>query len=180
MKILVAIILCSLFATSTLSSQSIYSLNTEWDDEIKQWVIKVDEGEVEGEIEMTWRIRNDMTDWRYRINGQSGTIKQKWDNNPNFWELRSGSTVVSIATIWSGDFTAFRISDGNSELRIERVYRSGDPIEWKVTNVDEELFFWYNEFENDVRDWIVEDYLPDTFSFETKLAAVFVSVLYSI
>ncbi|GLR16877.1 hypothetical protein GCM10007940_14920 [Portibacter lacus] len=161
-------------------SQNLYSLHTQWDDDIKQWEIKLDEGEIEGEIEMTWRLRGDMTDWTYRIDGKRGTIKQKWENNANVWELRSGSTIVKISTVWSGDFSSFRISDGIKTFKIERKFLNTDPIEWSIMDDEDDLFFWYNEFQNDIRDWIIEDRLPEDFSLELKLAAVFVSILHSL
>lgn len=180
MRTQIVVLLLCVVPISWVNAQSIYSLNTKWDEEVDEWVLKLDDGEVEGEIEMTWRIRNDMTDWRYRISGKGGTIKQKWDNNPNFWELRSGATVITVSTIWSGDFNSFRITDGNTTIRIERISNTRDPIEWRARDMEDDLFYWYNEYEYDIRDWIVEDHLSEAFLFEVKLAAVFISVLHSI
>ena len=129
---------------------------------------------------MTWRLRNDFSEWNYRIDGRRGSIQKKWDNNPNVWELRSGSHVISISTVWTGDFSTWRISDGNKTIKIERPFRNVDPIEWRIVGEDADLFFWYNENEADIRDWVIEDYLSDDFSLELKLAALFVSILHSI
>jgi len=155
-------------------------LHTQWDDEITQWDIKLDEGEIEGSIEMTWRLRNDFTEWNYRIDGLRGSIQQKWDNNPNVWELRSGGLLVSISTVWTGDFNSWRISDGSTTIKVERPFLNTDPIEWRIVGEDRELFFWYNENQNDIRDWIVEDFLSEDYSLELKLAALFVTILHSI
>lgn len=173
-------ILCLIGFGSDGISQSFYSLHTQWDDDIKQWEVKLNEEEIVGEIEMTWRLRNDMTDWTYRIDGKRGSIKQKWENNANVWELRSGSKIVKIATLWSGDFTSFRISSDDQSFKIERKYPNTDPIEWEITGDDADYFYWYNEYAHDIRDWIIEDRLGDKVDFELKLAAIFVSVLHSL
>jgi len=161
-------------------AQNLFSLHTQWDDDIKQWDITLDEGEIEGSIEMTWRLRNDFTEWNYRIGSERGNIKQKWDNNANKWELRSADKIVSISTIWSGDFSSWRITDGSKTLRVERPFNTADPIEWRIIGEDKDLFFWYNEFEHDIRDWVIEDYLDEEYSMELKLAAVFITILHSL
>lgn len=176
MKWLFLILLISFQA----EAQNLYSLHTQWDDDIKQWDLLLNEGELEGSIEMKWRLRNDLTEWTFRVGDRSGTIQQKWDNNANVWELRSGNSIIRISTVWSGDYSSWRISDGEVTLKIERPVIQPDPIEWRAANQLDDQFFWYNENPFDIRDWIIEDYLPEEYSFEMKLAAVFVSILHSI
>lgn len=165
---------------SELSAQNLYALHSVWDDDVKQWEIQCEEGDTGGEVEMAWRLRNDFTEWNYRLEGKRGTIKQKWDNNPNKWELRSGDVIVSISTIWTNDFSSFRIEDGNSSIKIERTNFLNDPIEWSIVNEDNGRFTWYNEFEFDLRDWIIIDELPQEYSLELRFAAVFITVLNAI
>ena len=129
---------------------------------------------------MKWRLRNDYTDWTYRIGEKSGTIKQKWENNPNLWELRSSNTIVNISTIWTNDFTSFKLSDGIHTIRIERKYAGQDPIEWEISNGRFGNFTWYNEFEYDLRDWIIIDELNEEVNFELKIASIFITILQSI
>lgn len=162
------------------NSQNLYSLHTEWDDDIKEWTIILDEGEIEGDIDMTWRLRNDPREWSYKVDGIRGTIKQKWDNNPNVWELRSGNIIVNISTIWTMDFTSYKITDGNLTIRIRRKHNLNDPIEWEIQDKTYGSFTWYNEYNYDVRDWVIIDELSQEIPFEFKLAAVFISILNSI
>ena len=178
MRIILGIVFC-LCPFVTIWGQNLYSLHTEWDDNIQQWEIIANEGEIEGEIEMTWRMRNDITEWSYRIDGKRGSIQQKWDNNRNNWELRSGSEIVNISTVWAGDFSTFRISNGDVSIRVERANFQNDPIEWVISSEKEGRFLWYNENSGDLRDWIIIDELSVGIPFEIKLAAVFVTVLFS-
>ncbi|WP_235297869.1 hypothetical protein [Portibacter marinus] len=164
----------------SLEAQSLFGLHTQWDDDIKQWDISLNEGELEGSIEMTWRMRNDFTEWNYKIGDRRGNIQQKWDNNANVWELKSVDRIVTVSTVWSGDFTSWRVNDGSHTIKIERPYLSADPIEWRIIADDKDSFFWYNEYEYDIRDWVIEDYLDETYSLELKLAAVFISILHSL
>jgi hypothetical protein len=163
-----------------VKGQNLYALHALWDDDLKQWTLECNEGDLEGSIEMRWRMKNDISVWDYNIDGQRGTISQVWDNNPNFWELRAGSELVTISTIYTGDFTSFRIKQGDLTIMVERTNYNADPIEWTIRNESEGLFYWYNEFEFDLRDWVIVDELSDNHHFELKLASVFTSILFSI
>ncbi len=175
--VLTILFIISFFSVS--KSQNLYSLHTKWDDDFQQWELKLNEGELEGDIEMLWRLRNDIREWTYKIDGQRGSIKQKWDNNLNTWELRSPNEVINISTVWSGDFSSFRISNGDITIKVERTHIQRDPIEWVISDQKEGNFTWYNEFEYDLRDWVIIDELGEGISLEMKLAAVFVTVLFS-
>ena len=151
--------------TEIVNAQNLYSLHTEWDDDIKQWIIKCDGGELEGSISMRWRLKNDITQWDFRIGTITGSINQVWEGNPNKWELRTGNTVINISTVWLNEFNAYRISDGNTSFKIERSGFNADPIEWTIASEKEVIFYWYNEFEFDIRDWIIVDELSHEYSF---------------
>ncbi len=176
-----SIILAAFFFLCLLRTwgQNLYGLHALWDDDLKQWTLECDEGDIEGTIEMRWRMKNDISVWDYKVDGDRGTISQVWENNLNFWELRAGGALVTISTVYTGDFNSFRIKQGDKTITIERTHYNADPIEWSIRDESEGIFYWYNEFEFDLRDWIIVDELNDTFPFEIKLASVFMTVLIS-
>lgn len=176
MRYLVSL-LTLLHLSLTISSQNLYSINSEWDDEVKEWKLVCNEGELEGYVRMVWRLKNDITEWKYIVGEKNGFIKQKWENNPNTWELRSADGVINISTVYLNDFSSFRIKDGDHSITIENVSRTRDPIEWEIRDKDYGEFSWFNEFEFDIRDWIINDGLSEEISFEMKLAAVFMTIV---
>ena len=176
----ITISLLLVFSTTLVCGQNLFGLKTAWDDDYKQWVIVADEEELEGEVEMTWRLRNDPREWNIKLDGQRGSIKQKWDNNRNTWVLRYGSELINIATVWSNDFNSYRISDGEVSITIERANYQKDPIEWTIQNEKNGRFLWYNEFDYDNRDWVIIDELEEEISIGIKLAAVLISIINTI
>lgn len=163
---------------TALNSQSIYAVKTLWDEDFRQWEIVLDDGDLECELEMTWRLRNDPTEWNIRLDGQRGSLKQKWKENPNQWEMRFGSEIINISTIWTNDFNSYRISDGNNSIKIERANYLNDPLEWTISDERNGKLFWYNEFEFDIRDWTVIDEIEgDEISIAVKIAAVLITII---
>lgn len=179
MKVIVVCLFLILYQTS-VSSQNLYSISTAWDDNFKQWVILADEGEVEGAIDMKWRLKNDISEWSYRIENKRGSLIQKWDNNLNVWELRSMESIITISTVWSGDFSSWRISNGDHFIKVERENYLNDPAEWTISDEKNGKFFWYNEYRNDLRDWVIIDELSEEVTFDMKLAAVFIAILFEV
>lgn len=176
MKYLPILAIC-LFSALASQAQYLTGMSTYYDDSFVEWrfyTINEDEEEDEGDLKITWQLRqDDWSEWGYRIGDASGTIKMKWKDKPEEWELRGNNAIVTARTVWPGQFTEWRISDGSTSLTLQSRY-SNQWNEWQLRNSSIGKFFMYTAYERDPRDWVIEDELDETVSFEVKLMLMFV------
>ena len=99
-----------IFLSINLNGQILNGIATKWSDTFSEWVlfVDIDGEEVEGELRMRWPSRNDWTEWNYRLEEETGTIKLKWRDNPNEWELRGDNEVVTARTVYNNSFREWR------------------------------------------------------------------------
>lgn len=177
MKYLLAIIFLLTINYSIYAQVELYGIGTEWDDSYKEWVVYTVDEEIEGELELRWGANDDWTEWDYRIEDESGSIKQKWTNDKTQWELRGGNEIITIKTKWSNDITEWRISTGSKTFTLKSKYRN-DLQEWELSTNTYGKFQMYTSYENDPRDWEIVDELDEDISIHTKMALVFI-VMYN-
>jgi len=165
------------FACASLPAQELYGINATWSDSFKEWsFITVDEQE--GSLSLRWLNRSDWTEWTFSFDGLHGTIKMKWADDPNTWELRSGGTVINIRTKWKNDFSEWRISEDRTILNFRSKY-TNSISEWNLVETQYGNFTIQTEWENDPRDWNIYDELQETISLELKLAMTFIAIINS-
>ncbi len=140
---------------------------------------EVDE-EYYGDIKLRWlNVRDDWSEWDYELGGQRGTIRQKWKDDLQQWELRSyAGVVVTMRTAWNGDFKEWRVSDNSITLNIKSKW-SNQLDEWLVQDSNYGSFYLYTLRTRDPRDWAIEDQLDPAISEEMKLAMVFLVIFNS-
>ncbi len=164
-----------------LNAQYFLELHSESDNSFREWEILLenDSIEIEGDLELTWSIDNDFTQWQYRIEDLFGEISQKFSNNPGFWELRSEGRVVTIRQVWPGDITEWKISHKDQSFIFKVVYPNRLD-EWSITDEKFGELVLYTERIGDPRDWIISDYTIESITFEERLAAIFIGLYSSI
>ena len=170
-----------LFLPFILRGQYVLELHSEADDSFREWeiILEKDSTEIEGTLRLTWGIDNDWSDWQYSIEELDGEISQKFNNNPGLWELRSDNKIVTISQVWPGDPTEWKIQCEGRKFTIRTIY-SNQLDEWTLGEQALGELVVYTETQGDPRDWIVSDYMLDQFSFEERMAAVFIALFTSI
>ena len=165
-------------AVASLNGQELYAINAAWSDSFIEWsFVTVDEEE--GYLAVRWPNRENWSEWVFDFNGYSGTLRMKWDNNPNIWELRYGGEVVNIKTKWRSDFSEWRISDGISQLTFASRY-TNTISEWRLLEKNYGNFILKTEWENDPRNWNIYDELDKSIPIGMKLAMTFIAIINSI
>lgn len=176
---------CSLFLVFVLScwtpisAQELIGLSVEYADTYREWnVIPADEEIDIGKIQLSWPYNDTWTDWEYEVANRFGTIRQKWINEKDNFELIDGEYIVTIKNQWRGDLSDWKISFDDFTFRFESTYNN-IADEWEMKSKDYGTFFIYTEFEGDPRDWIIEDYLSPEVPLAMKMAMIFVTIRYS-
>lgn len=133
--------------------------------------------ELYGEFKLRWlNVRDDWSEWDFELGGERGTIRQKWKDDPQQWELRTYSgVVVTMRTAWNGDFKEWRVSDNDVTLNIRSKW-SNQFDEWQVQDANYGNFYLYTLRSQDPRDWAVDDKLTPNISVEMKLAMIFLVI----
>lgn len=159
-------------------AQTITSVGTRYVDSFREWEIRTDDDEVEGEMRMRWIFKDDWTEWDVSIGEVSATIEQKWRDDPNLWEIRCDGVVVNAKTTWPGEFNRWKLNDGQHQFNWgTKYYNQRD--EWYTDTRNPEFFQVYTYWEGDPREWEIVDELPDDVSKAMKIAMIFLAVHFS-
>lgn len=190
---MLAFCLCS----PELSAQSLTmtTISSRWQDSFVEWEIfatpaptehdseepEEPEEELYGEFKLRWlNVRDDFSEWDYELSGQRGTIRQKWKDDPQQWELRSYSgTVITMRTAWNNDLKEWRVSDNSVSLNLRSRW-TNQLDEWIVEDDKYGKFYLYTLRNRDPRDWAIEDSLDPDLSEEMRLALAFIAIFHSI
>lgn len=177
---------------SQLHAQTISTVSTRWNDSFVEWEIYASEGLDEpdsaeppeevlyGELKLRWlNVHDDFSEWTYELNGERGTIKQKWKNDPTQWELRTYTgDVVTMRTSWSNDFSEWRVTNNSFSLVLGSRWKNRLD-EWVTDDPNRGRFYIYTLRENDPRDWAVEDSLSEEVNEPMKMALIFLAIYHS-
>jgi hypothetical protein len=170
---------CCLLAGGLLQAQYITGIATRWNDSFSEWEIyAVDEEELSGELRMLWPMRNDWTDWEYRLGEERGRIRLKWRDDFNEWEISAGNMVATARTLWRDNFREWRISNGKQQLTFRCRY-GNITDEWEVRDSNYGDFRIYTTWEGDPRDWTVIDELDENIPLTMRMAMVFLATFVS-
>jgi len=168
------------------------TIGCRWQDSFVEWEIystlrqaDLEEGEEMeeeryGELKLRWlNVRDDWSEWDFELGGQRGTIRQKWKDDPQQWELRTYTgTIITMRTSWNGDFKEWRVSDNSITLNIKSKW-TNQLDEWLVQDDTYGNFYLYTLRTRDPRDWAIEDNLDPVISEEMKLAMIFLVIFNS-
>ncbi|MFN0035309.1 MAG: hypothetical protein ACKVUS_09585 [Saprospiraceae bacterium] len=179
-------------ADAAAQTPAMTTIGCRWQDSFVEWEIfaaqkrhdleageEADE-ELYGELKLRWlNVRDDWSEWDYELGGQRGTIRQKWKDDPQQWELRSyAGTVITMRTAWTGDLKEWRVSDNTITLNIKSKW-TNQLDEWLVQDANYGKFYLYTLRSRDPRDWAIEDNLDADISEEMKLAMMFLVIFHS-
>ena len=160
-----------------LHSQNIIALETKWNDSFKEWTIYTEDENTEGSLEMLWKMEGDLTEWTFEIDELTGRIKLR-TQNPGFWEFRSGNEIITAQTVWPGDSSEWRFTDGKHVIILKSKYYE-IPTVWFTRGEEFGYMDIFREYEEDPTIWLVEDFLNDEISPLYRLGLVFVAVFHS-
>ncbi len=181
-----------LLTIASAQTPTMTTIGCRWQDSFVEWEIlstlrqaDLEEGEeaeeeLYGNLKLRWlNVRDDWSEWDFELGGQRGTIRQKWKDDPQQWELRSYSgSIITMRTAWSGDLKEWRVSDNSITLNIKSKW-TNQLDEWQVQDSNYGNFYLYTLRTRDPRDWAIEDNLDPTISEEMKLAMVFLVIFNS-
>lgn len=182
-------ILTCVAANASAQAPTMTTISCRWQDSFAEWEIfsvfqkealeedEVPEEELYGELKLRWlNVRDDWSEWDFELGGQRGTIRQRWKDDPQQWELRSYSgQVITMRTAWNGDFKEWKVSDNSISLNIRSKW-ANQLDEWLVDDSNYGSFYLYTLRSRDPRDWAIEDNLGPDISEEMKLAMIFLVV----
>lgn len=162
-----------------INAQIIEGLSSKWDDSVSEWIIfafdSATETEIEGTLSMRWPLDNDWTIWDIRLQDYTATIKVKWRQDPNHWELR-GQEIIQIKSVWKDDASNWNIiHDGKQSRFIAK--STFDGLEWQIKDDKDGYFGMIMEFQGDIRDWYIQDDTTEDISLDMKMAMMFIPLI---
>jgi len=177
------VFIVGLFILNTIPvhAQYLLGLHSVYDDSFREWEIEVELDStttIEGSLEPTWGIGNDISEWRFDIGEMDGEIVQRYKHDPGYWELRLDGEIITIKQSWRNDPTQWKISKGDLSF-VFRSIKGMQADEWQNNDPDLGDLILYSEHRNDPRDWLIEDFMVEDIPFEMRFAAVFIA-LYSV
>ena len=176
--ITVSMLICQWAIQDVLQAQNPVGIGTRYNNSFREWIIYTDDEEVEGSLRMRWSFQDDWTSWDFDIGDVHGTIDQKWEDDPDLWEIKCNGVIVNARTAWRGEFYRWKLSDGNHQFNwFPHHYR--EPDEW-VTEENKTGFYQiYTYYEGDAREWVIKDELPEDVSLAMRMAMVFLALHFS-
>lgn len=172
-----AFIFCLFLNASDLDSQTLTGISARFNDAFVDWDVFADSLETEkGNLQMTWQQPDDWTNWNYRLDEKTGTIKTKWSRDLERWETRGENKIISAETIFKGDKRQWRVTNNDFSLELTCTdYQNGE--QWTVEDSRRGKFSIYTERQHDPRDWLIDDTLDPSVSLPMKMTLVFLALL---
>jgi hypothetical protein len=167
------------FTIAKTNAQMLTGISVRYNDAFVEWTIYTDDEEVEGSLTMTWQNPDDWSQWTYRISEQTGTIKTKWNNDFSQWEIRGDSKIITAQQTWQGDSRQWRITNNTFSLDLACKY-GNNWNDWVVNDTKRGKMSVLTAYQNDPRDWQIEDDMNAEVNLPMKMAIVFMSIINSI
>ncbi len=177
MRTKVIFIMLLSFYSLTVPAQIITGIATEWRDDFIEWNIFTDDAD-EGEINMRWQLQRNWTDWEYSLGDIHGSIRLKWPNDPNHWDINGNDDSITARTLWKGDPTEWRITNNSQTITLKSRWKNNFN-EWRIKEDKYGDFEMATNWEDDPREWIVDDYLDEEISLSMKIAILFIVTYHS-
>ncbi|MBL7816632.1 MAG: hypothetical protein JNL70_16545 [Saprospiraceae bacterium] len=175
------ILLCLLLSANLpLSAQVLTGFSARYNNSFVDWDIYVDSlDNSAGNLTMTWQNPDDWTQWSYRMGDISGNIKTKWQKDLTQWETRGSNKTISAQMMWSNDPREWRVTDNKFSLEIKCRF-GNNWNEWIVDDSKRGFFRVITRYENDPRDWLIEDELDPSVSFPMKMTLLYLVMFNSV
>ena len=177
-KAIVSMVVFFTFMLPALQAQTPIGIGTRYNNTFREWIITTDSTDVEGELRMRWTFQDDWTAWDFELGDEHGTIDQKWEGEPDLWEIKCNGVIVNARTAWKGEFYRWKLSDGTHQYNWEPKYRS-EPDEWLTEDNGKGYLQMYTYYEGDAREWVIKDELPKDVSTAMRMALIFLALHFS-
>jgi hypothetical protein len=162
-----------------LPAQILTGFSARFNDAFVEWEVFSDSADEQGNLTMTWQKPDDWTQWTYRLGDQTGTIKAKWNNDLSQWEVRGSNKIITLQPVWQTDPNLWRLTDNVYSIEVQTKWR-GRWDEWTVDDRRAGQMTIFTEYQNDPRDWIIDDRLDPSVNLPMKMAIIFIVILNSI
>lgn len=160
-------------------SQDIIGIGSRYSDSFREWEIHTTDKWRTGELRLRWEIREDWTEWDFRLGDTTAEIRLKWADDPNLWEIKCLGVTVTARTTWNNDFRQWRVSDGTHTINWKSRY-GNIRDEWIVRESEEGYFSVYTYYEGDPRDWVIVDEFNEDVSYAMRVALIFLAIFNSV
>lgn len=175
---------CVLFACTlginSLNAQFISGFSTSFDNDLSDWTIYPETKDYPVcNLRSRWKYQQDPSEWDFRMGEISGTIRSKWKDKLDEWEVISDNRITRLRMVWPRDPREWRVEDGGEEYVIKMKYNNPGS-DWTVEKDDKIIFNCYTTYNQDIRDWNVEDDLAEGTHLNVKLVLVFAVIISNI
>ena len=177
------LLLCSLVPLTQVLAQAelpIAGLATVFADDLSQWDVYDYQDNRAGELRLRYPgiggRGGDLTQWTFRFDDIDGTIRPKVTGRNDVWEVRVGSDVVVVRTLFPNAYDQWSIGAGEDRLvYVVRDYRlleywstrgPGGPGPYAV----------YTTYQGDWRDWSITDETEFPVSAAAQLAMIWLPI----
>jgi hypothetical protein len=188
-----------LFACLSVSAQipRLSSISSTYTDDLTEWELYMPDPDFEqadslerdeteepeevfaGRMTIMWPMKEDrLRDWQYEIDGNRGTIRQKWSNDKTHWELSDFETRITMQPTYPGDVQNWRITDNTHTVTLRCRY-GNIADEWIVDDSRYGIFHMYTLREGDPRDWVIKNELSDEISAGMSMSLIFIVMFFS-
>lgn len=168
-----------IFISIRIDAQTLTGISVKYNDAYVDWTIYTDHEDVEGNLTMTWQNPDDWSQWTYRIGEHTGTIKTKWNKDMSQWEIRGDNKIISAQQTWQGDNRQWRITNNSFSLDLKCKY-GNNWNDWEVDDSKRGKFSVLTAYQNDPRDWNIEDETTEEVPLSMKMIIVFMSIINSV
>jgi hypothetical protein len=168
-----------IFISIKIDAQTLTGISVKYNDAYVDWTIYTDDEDVEGNLTMTWQNPDDWSQWTYRIGEHTGTIKTKWNKDLSHWEIRGDNKIISAQQTWQGDNRQWRITNNSFSLDLTCKY-GNNWNDWTVNDTKRGKFSVLTAYQNDPRDWNIEDETTEEVTLPMKMTIVFMSIINSV
>lgn len=160
-----------------LSAQYLSGFSTRYDNDLSEWIVYPEsKDDQECEIRCRWKYQQDPSEWDFRMGEISGTIRSKWKDKLDEWEVISENQITRIRMVWPRDPREWRVESGGKEYTIKMIYNNPGS-DWIVEEDNKIIFKCFTAFQSDIRDWIVEDDLPENAHLNARIGLVFAVII---
>lgn len=159
------------------SAQNVTAVVARFGDSFREWVVYTSDPDVRGELRMRWSMQDDWTVWDMQYGDVNATIEQKMDEDPGFWIIRCNGKTVNAKVTWRGEFTRWKLNDGETQLNWRAKY-ANQRDEWELDTKDPQ-FYMFSQWRGDPREWVIVDELPDDTSDAMRVAMIFLAIHFS-
>lgn len=97
-----------------------------------------------GSLRARFQLKEDYSQWDFRVGELSGFILQRWNGRANEWEIRSGNTFITVTATWPGQFDSWRITAKDTVYYLTRD-RDPQDFNWELS-YDQKRFVGYTIF----------------------------------